>query len=211
MKEYLVKETVGSPVIIWGMYPHSGNEKENLITRLEELYITNCTIIALEVEDWNAEFSPWKTECEGGDFAGNGIHTINYIRDYMIKKIKQKYGNEVKIYFMGYSLAGLFAIWSLFLIDELDGAASCSGSVWFPDFLNYVTENIDKIHSKKIYLSLGGKENNTENKLLSTVLDNTRKLKTYLEERNNVFFEINRGGHFADSGKRLAKAIRWIV
>ena len=188
MKEYLVKETVGSPVIIWGMYPHSGNEKENLITRLEELYITNCTIIALEVEDWNAEFSPWKTECEGGDFAGNGIHTINYIRDYMIKKIKQKYGNEVKIYFMGYSLAGLFAIWSLFLIDELDGAASCSGSVWFPDFLNYVTENIDKIH-----------------------LDNTRKLKTYLEERNNVFFEINRGGHFADSGKRLAKAIRWIV
>ena len=179
MKEYLVKETVGSPVIIWGMYPHSGNEKENLITRLEELYITNCTIIALEVEDWNAEFSPWKTECEGGNFAGNGIHTINYIRDYMIKKIKQKYGN--------------------------------SGSVWFPDFLNYVTENIDKIHSKKIYLSLGGKENNTENKLLSTVLDNTRKLKTYLEERNNVFFEINRGGHFADSGKRLAKAIRWIV
>ncbi len=179
MKEYLVKETVGSPVIIWGMYPHSGNEKENLITRLEELYITNCTIIALEVEDWNAEFSPWKTECEGGNFAGNGIHTINYIRDYMIKKIKQKYGN--------------------------------SGSVWFPDFLNYVTENIDKIHSKKIYLSLGGKENNTENKLLSTVLDNTRKLKTYLEERNIVFFEINRGGHFADSGKRLAKAIRWIV
>lgn len=179
VKEYLVKETVGSPVIIWGMYPHSGNEKENLITRLEELYITNCTIIALEVEDWNAEFSPWKTECEGGNFAGNGIHTINYIRDYMIKKIKQKYGN--------------------------------SGSVWFPDFLNYVTENIDKIHSKKIYLSLGGKENNTENKLLSTVLDNTRKLKTYLEERNIVFFEINRGGHFADSGKRLAKAIRWIV
>lgn len=179
MKEYLVKETVGSPVIIWGMYPHSRNEKENLITRLEELYITNCTIIALEVEDWNAEFSPWKTECEGGNFAGNGIHTINYIRDFMIKKIKQKYGN--------------------------------SGSVWFPDFLNYVTENIDKIHSKKIYLSLGGKENNTENKLLSTVLDNTRKLKTYLEERNNVFFEINRGGHFADSGKRLAKAIRWIV
>lgn len=179
MKEYLVKETVGSPVIIWGMYPHSGNEKENLITRLEELYITNCTIIALEVEDWNAEFSPWKTECEGGNFAGNGIHTINYIRDFMIKKIKQKYGN--------------------------------SGSVWFPDFLNYVTENIDKIHSKKIYLSLGGKENNTENKLLSTVLDNTRKLKTYLEERNIVFFEINRGGHFADSGKRLAKAIRWIV
>ena len=36
----------------------------------------------------------------------------------MIKKIKQKYGNEVKIYFMGYSLAGLFAIWSLFLIEE---------------------------------------------------------------------------------------------
>ena len=68
-----------------------------------------------------------------------------------------------------------------------------------------------KYIQKKIYLSLGGKENNTENKLLSTVLDNTRKLKTYLEERNIVFFEINRGGHFADSGKRLAKAIRWIV
>ena len=45
----------------------------------------------------------------------------------------------------GYSLAGLFAIYSMYNCDDFDRVASISGSLWFPGFLEYVFDNRMKL------------------------------------------------------------------
>lgn len=113
---------------------------------------------------------------------------------------------------MGYSLAGLFALWAAYECDCFSGIICCSGSLWFQDWDIYVEEHT--LHSKcKIYLSLGGREEKTKNKVMARVGDRTREQKKKLEKdpmAERVFLEWNAGGHFADEGKRLAKGIRYL-
>ena len=64
------------------------------------------------------------------------------------------------------------------------------------------------------YLSLGGKEEKTKNAVMATVGDRTREQEKLLLEDSfaeRVVLEWNPGGHFADSGKRLAKGIKWLM
>ena len=56
----------------------------------------------------------------------------------------------------GYSLAGLFALWSVYQTDLFDWAASISGSLWFDGFLEFMKANTPKV--KFIYFSLGIKK-----------------------------------------------------
>lgn len=97
------------------------------------------------------------------------------------------------------------AIW---MNDEL----CCSGSLWFPDLDHYVRDHV--IQSKcSVYLSLGGKEEKTKNKVMAAVGDRTRAQERLLQEDSmveSVVLEWNAGGHFADAGKRLAKGVKWM-
>ena len=64
-----------------------------------------------------------------------------------------------------------------------------------------------------VYLSLGGKEEKTKNKVMATVGDRTRAQEGLLQEDSmveSVVLEWNAGGHFADAGKRLAKGVKWM-
>ena len=77
---------------------------------------------------------------------------------------------------MGYSLAGLFALWAAYESDVFSGIVCCSGSLWFPDWDHYVRDHV--IQSKcSVYLSLGGKEEKTKNKVMAAVGDRTRRRK----------------------------------
>ena len=116
-----------------------------------------------------------------------------------------------KIYIMGYSLAGLFALWALMEKPVLSGAISCSGSLWYPDFMGKIQNDCHKLHGKKIYLSVGGKEANTKDPLMANVLTCTKETYGLLKDQNAVKYELNSGGHFADAGKRLAKGLRWML
>ena len=110
---------------------------------------------------------------------------------------------------MGYSLAGLFALWAMYQTDIFAGCATCSGSMWYPGFVEYVNSQ-PTLANKHIYFSLGGKESRTSDRLMATVADRTKEIYDLLKKDNDVIYEINPGGHFADSGKRLAKAVKWI-
>ena len=113
---------------------------------------------------------------------------------------------------MGYSLAGLFALWAAYESDVFSGIVCCSGSLWFPDWDHYVRNHV--IQSKcSVYLSLGGKEEKAKNKVMAAVGDRTRAQEGLLQEDSmveSVVLEWNAGGHFADAGKRLAKGVKWM-
>lgn len=82
----------------------------------------------------------------------------------------------------------------------------------FPDWDHYVRNHV--IQSKcSVYLSLGGKEEKTKNKVMAAVGDRTRAQEGLLQEDSmveSVVLEWNAGGHFADAGKRLAKGVKWM-
>lgn len=213
---HILQNGTDGPVIFWGMYPHQANEVEHLWDSLMELIPKqNFLLVAFQVEDWNREFSPWKAPAAFGTegFSGQGAETLRWLTEECVPYIDQTFGTkEQEHWLVGYSLAGLFALWAAYESNVFSGIACCSGSLWFPDWDIYVKEHT--LQSRcNIYLSLGGKEEKTKNKVMATVGDRTREQKKILQEdpmAEQVILEWNTGGHFADAGKRLAKGIRWL-
>lgn len=213
---HIMQNGAGGPVIFWGMYPHQANEVEHLWDSLMELVPDqNFLLVAFQVEDWNRDFSPWKAPAAFGTegFPGQGAETLSWLTEQCIPYIDQTFDTkEQEHWIVGYSLAGLFALWAAYESDAFSGVACCSGSLWFQDWDKYVKENALKRRCC-IYLSLGGKEEMTKNRVMATVGGRTREQKKILEKdpmTDQVILEWNPGGHFSDAGKRLAKGIRWL-
>ena len=64
-----------------------------------------------------------------------------------------------------------------------------------------------------MYLSLGGKEEKTKNKVWQRSVTGPGCRERLLQEDSmveSVVLEWNAGGHFADAGKRLAKGVKWM-
>ena len=112
----------------------------------------------------------------------------------------------------GYSLGGLFAIYSLYITDSFSRAASMSGSLWFPGFREYVLTHEMKITPRCLYFSLGNRENKTRNPYMKTVRDNTEEIEAFYKGKGiDTVFELNPGNHFRDGIKRTAAGIAWIL
>ncbi len=170
-------------------------------------------LAAFQVEDWNCNLSPWEAPATYGDgtFGGGGKATLEWLENSFIPYLKEQFGDRPLI-LMGYSLAGLFALWAAYESEVFSGIISGSGSLWFDHWDKYVASHNVK-SACKIYLSLGTKEEKTRNKTMALVGDRTRAQEEILKTDPNVqdvILEWNNGGHFADSGERLAKGINWM-
>lgn len=112
----------------------------------------------------------------------------------------------------GYSLAGLFAIYSLFRTDIFSAAASASGSLWYPGFLDYADNHDTACKPRCIYLSLGDKESSAGSKVMRSVGCNTVKLAGFFRKHGvECALELNKGNHFRETELRMAKGIAWII
>jgi hypothetical protein len=153
--------------------------------------------------EWNREMSPW--ECmpvfkgEKPFQAGADIY-LAQLTGEIIPAIKREISAEPKtLIIAGYSLAGLFALYSLYRTDMFQGAVSASGSLWFPNFAEYVMDNPFAQKPEKVYLSLGNKEKNVKNKLMMQVENRTRAILNHYQQQGiDTVFELNPGNHFRD-------------
>lgn len=205
------------PIFVWLYYPHRGNELEHLAEVLAQQVHHkdfNYTIIACEVTDWNRDLSPWQaSNMDGSMFEGAGPRTLEWVQSDLIPWMKLQYPNVSQYVMMGYSLAGLFALWSVYELPDLAGALCCSGSLWIDGWTEYVSSH-EIAEGCSVYLSLGGKEEKTKNVLMAKVGDRTRAQEKLLKadkQVKNCILEWNSGGHFADSQKRMAKGIMWML
>lgn len=161
--------------------------------------------------DWNRELSPWsapKAFRGGEDFGGQRPALLDMLTHQIIPFTEEKLGYVPKFRgIAGYSLAGLFALWSVYQTGLFDRAASISGSLWFDGFLEFMKANTPKV--KLIYLSLGDKEKAAKNPRLAAVEDCTAQAAELLRAQGiPVAFETNRGGHFQDVPARIARGIQ---
>lgn len=171
------------------------------------------TFAAFLIESWHNELSPWEAPAVFGreDFGSGAAETLSFITDTMLPQLG---GTDAKkhCYLGGYSLAGLFALWTAYQTDLFSGIAAVSPSVWFPGWDSYMESHA--IQSPEVYLSLGDKEEKTRNRVMAAVGENLRRQYELLRNAENVrkcTLEWNPGNHFMDSERRTAKGFAWLL
>lgn len=196
------------PLIIINAFTGDGSSWMEEFEKTE----TPCQLAVIGNLNWDHDMSPWacsplsakEAPCTGGADA--------YIDDLTKEIVPQILANLDKqptwIGMVGYSLAGLFALYAMYRTDIFSRIASVSGSLWFPNFKNFVeTHDILKV-PERLYLSLGDKEAKTRHPILKTVEDNTNTIVDYYRQKGiSVQYEMNVGNHFKDEDKRIVKGI----
>lgn len=202
-----------APLVIYNTFQGDGKE---LYESLKGFTDKAFTLAVIGDINWDDEMTPWEcpplykndSPCTGGADA-----FLEKLTGTIIPEIKKELKNEPEyLAIAGYSLGGLFAIYSLFKTDVFHRAASASGSMWFPDFYEYVKNSSLKSEVDKVYFSLGDKEAQTKQPLLSTVDQRTDEIKTVFDKKSiTTIFESNPGNHFKDADLRMAKGIAWML
>lgn len=192
-------------VLIQPVDEHDLEVLESEFNIIKSLTDTDFYLIAAKVGNWNKDLSPWKAPAVfGNEDFGEGAGDF-------LKALLPLCSDGQKTYYIGgYSLAGLFALWSAYQTDTFKGVAAASPSMWFPGFTEYMAENTIKCDA--VYLSLGDKEAKARNPVMATVADKMSEAQEILKAKGvNVTFEWNSGNHFKESDLRTAKAFAFVL
>ena len=100
---------------------------ENEVRVIRETAGGNFRLVAARVLNWNRDLSPWEAPpVFGKESFGSGAADT-------LKELLELTGEPGKTYYLGgYSLAGLFALYSVYNSSCFAGAVAVSPSVWFP-------------------------------------------------------------------------------
>ena len=174
------------------------------------------TLVAISDLDWNHDMVPWDSPpafknaepCTGG--------ADNYLRlltEEIIPKVEKEItGTPRWRGIVGYSLAGLFALYAIYRTDLFSRVGSMSGSLWFPGMKDYIFSHKPKRQPDHMYFSLGDKESKTRNPVLRSVRQNTEEIQAfYQSKRIDTVFELNPGNHYNHAAERTAAGIVWLL
>ena len=196
--------SAGAPIVlIQPVDDHDLSGIENEFAEIQKLTGADLRLLAVKVEDWDHDLSPWQAPAVfGGRDFGDGAEEF-------LRQILSLCEDKNKTYYIGgYSLAGLFALWAVCRTGVFAGAAAASPSIWFPGFTDYLKEH--KPLCGTVYLSLGDREERTRNPVMATVGDRIREAHGWLKEQGyDTTLEWNPGNHFKEPDIRTARAFAW--
>lgn len=182
------------------------------VSGLMQAAAPGTAIAALDHTDWNRDFSPWAAPAvfRGEDFSGGGPAFLASLRDEVFPAVERTLSGVRRRMIVGYSLAGLFALWAALETPLFDGAGCVSGSAWFDGFLDYAKAH--PCQAARAYLSVGDKEKRTRNERMRHVEDALYTVNELLCAQGvDTLFELNPGNHFQDVDARMAKALRFLT
>ena len=163
-------------------------------------------LLAFRVEDWNRDLSPWPAPpvFRGQPFAGQAETTLSWLKTQMAPQASCRFIG-------GYSLAGLFSLWAFYETGLFSGAASCSGSLWFPGWDAYAQARSAPPGSV-LYLSLGEKEPRARNPQMARVGECAQRQFALAQSQGmRAVFRWHPGGHFQDPPGRMAQGFAWLL
>ena len=178
-------------------------------------------LVSFLVKDWNRDLSPWCAPAVFGkeDFGEGAGETLAFIEKMLIPEVMRRYRlkesiKDIPIILGGYSLAGLFALWSAYQENctfKFAAVAGMSPSVWFPGWLEYIKTK--QIRTKRVYLSLGDREEKTRNAVMRQAGQNIREMDGWYRNSEKVacMLEWNKGNHFQDVDVRCGKGFLWCM
>lgn len=204
---YLWGEEIKEPVpVIWChiFFREEGEKIWQQITR-------PCVLAGVSGRDWNGDFSPWKAEkafAKSTDFTGGAGEYLRYFEQELLPRAEQNLTFEVKDRgIVGYSMAGLFAVYAMYHSDKFNRIGTMSGSLWFDGWVDYAMSHSMKAENPLIYISLGSREHKVRNVRMASVKVCTERLAAHWGKFCPVICESNPGGHFDDPEGRVARGI----
>lgn len=209
---FIKGKTDDAPLIV---IPSFKDNSLDLKKEIEKLTDKDFSLLTIYVSDWNNDLSPYVASSifKGiSDFKGNADSFLDYVLNLIKKVVLEENVKPIYKALTGYSMAGLFAVYTLFKTNEFLKVGSVSGSLWYPLF-NKFAENNKVLHGiSTFYMSLGDKEKKTSNKIMSQVETNSLIIFERIKPQfNNSKFEFNPGNHFKDEDLRIAKCIAYLL
>ena len=192
-------------VLIQMVDDHDLEGMESEVAEIRKLTAEKFYLIAVKVRNWNTDLSPWKAPAvfSKEEFGAGAADTLDEV-------LKLCTDRDKRHIIGGYSLAGLFALWTAYQTDVFAAVAAASPSVWFPGFAGYMKERRPQTGS--VYLSLGDKEEKTRNPMMAAVGVRIREAHELLKGQGiKTVLEWNPGNHFRDADIRTAKAFAWAM
>lgn len=191
-----------------------GEEAEGIFSECVRMNCRDFLFLSVSNVDWRKEMTPYPS---GSDYLGQADEYIQVLVNSILPAVQAYLASDLHMrvsYFgiAGYSLGGLFAVYSGYQTALFSRFASASGSFWYPGILEYFTEKSPVARMEKLYFSLGNREDKTKNKAFRSVKTNTLAIaQLFLDHGSAVFFEENEGNHFQDAEWRMAKGINWLL
>ena len=205
------------------IYLHAGEkEAEDIYVRLLA-HVKHCRVqtepfalISISGIDWNRDLSPWPAEkaFSGGEaFSGGTDEYLITLTEVIIPAVETALSGAPETRMIaGYSMAGLFALYSVYKSSAFDKIACMSGSLWYDGFTEYTATHKPLRTPVAVYFSLGSKEAETKNARLATVDACTREVERQLRDAEiAVLFVENEGGHFYNIQKRITDGIWTLI
>ena len=192
---------------------HENDSLEAEAAKLAGLTTVPFVLVTIELADWTVDLMPWpdgniSREPEAGK---HGQDTLAFILQSLLPALEARFG-PLPVLLGGYSLGGLFALWSSMQSGRFRAVAAASPSVWIKDWIPFAKKHAPM--AEQVYLSLGDREEHVKNQAISRVGDCLRTQYDLLKkqlgpERCTLVWE--QGNHFHDNDGRLARAFAWCM
>lgn len=201
------------PVVYTNDYIESGAAVRR---RCAELGCPPFHLVTVSGIDWDQDMSPWPSApvvASDDHFTGGARAYLGWLLEKVVPCAENELGLKNPVsYIAGYSMAGLFALWSLYETAFFSGAVCASGSLWYPGFRDFALRRDFRGTPAGVYLSLGDRESAVENPALQQTEEVFRTLARHLADSGTPsVFEQNPGNHYRDADIRLAKGCRWLL
>ena len=191
-------------------------ESELLYQALQNAAASDFALVTISGLAWEHDLSPWEIPpisknsppcTQGAD------EYLPLLTERILPEAEAQLGGlPAWRALAGYSLAGLFAVYSLYHTALFSRAASISGSLWFPGFKEYVLSHEMKRTPDCLYFSVGSKEAKTRNPFLQTVCQNTEEIEAFYHSKGiDTRFCLNPGTHYTEPIRRTAAGLAWLL
>ena len=205
-------QNAGAPIVFYNAF---ANEADEIARALSELGGVNLTLAAVSRLEWSSEMTPWPMPAlfkKEPPFEGGADEYLQTLTQQIAPAVLAKTGDVAWLGVAGYSLGGLFALYSLYKTPMFTRVASVSGSLWYKDFREFALGSHLAGKLERAYLSIGDRESMAKNEYLKTALDATRDIAAHFESLGvGSKFELNPGNHYTDEISRTVKALMWLV
>ena len=192
------------------------NEGQKVFEAAQAASCPPFTLVAISDLDWNHDMVPWDSlpafknadPCTGG-----ADDYLQLLTEEIIPTAEKKItGVPCWRGIAGYSLAGLFALYSIYQTDLFSRVGSMSGSLWFPGIKEYIFSHEPKRRPDCMYFSLGDKESKTKNAVLQSVQQNTEEIHAFYQSKGiDTVLQMNPGNHYNHAAERTAAGIIWML
>lgn len=213
-KIHLYESSVpNAPIIYLNSFTDVDRE---LLTEIEAENLPAFSLVTINNVNWNEDMSPWHAaplSSEDQPCTGGADKYLDFLIDKVIPTVESDLDTPAKWRGLaGYSLAGLFAVYAIYKTELFMRIAGMSASLWFPDFIDYIQTHEILKNPQFIYLSLGDREDKTNNVILKPVLINTEEAVEYFRGLGiNTEFVLNKGGHHTQPVKRTVAGIKALL